>query len=92
MSKLKQQHPSLVISLPERALGKGFAENLLLRQWQQVPEHTKEDKTMHYTKPDVGTIGQAVHVIENYPNGPLKIHGTSDPSWRVINPAYDLDE
>ena len=47
---------------------------------------------MTYTKPEVETIGQAVHVIENYPNGPLKISPSQDGSFKTVNPAYDLDE
>ena len=46
---------------------------------------------MDYTKPEVGIIGQAVHVIEAYPMGPLKIHTDVDGT-KTTNPAYDLDE
>ena len=47
---------------------------------------------MTYAKPEVGVIGQAVQLIENYPQGPLKISTDSDSSLQVTNPAYDLDE
>ena len=46
---------------------------------------------MDYTKPEVGIIGQAVHVIEAYPMGPLKISGGTEPLL-TENPAYDFDE
>jgi hypothetical protein len=62
----------------------------VLAKWLNIPG--KEDKTMTYTKPEVGVIGQAVQVIENYPQGPEKISTDSDSSLQVTNPAYDLDE
>ena len=46
---------------------------------------------MTYTKPEVKAIGQAVQVIENYPQGPMKFSVNVDGSL-TTNPAYDLDE
>jgi hypothetical protein len=46
---------------------------------------------MTYTKPEVATLGDATHAIEQTQT---KVHGTivEAPRAPKLNPAYDLDE
>src|ERR1700722_6707160 len=89
-SKPNRQRLSLWKSFPfpsERS-GREFAQHYVSCKATTL---AKEDKRMDYTKPEVGIIGQAVHVIEAYPMGPLKISGGTEPLL-TENPAYDFDE
>ena len=45
---------------------------------------------MNYSKPEVKTLGQAKMVIER--TGKKVTTQVIDPSFKVLNPAYDLDE
>src|ERR1700722_20218243 len=89
-SKPNRQRLSLWKSFPfpSKRSGREFAQHNVSCKATTL---AKEDKRMDYTKPEVGIIGQAVHVIEAYPMGPLKIHTDVDGT-KTTNPAYDLDE
>ncbi len=48
---------------------------------------------MNYTKPQVAVLGEAVRVIEQRPLQGKQIQSSTDsPTFKVVNPAYDLDE
>ncbi len=47
---------------------------------------------MNYTKPEVATLGEAVTLIEQFPNIKGQLTGTDVRLKNVPNPAYDLDE
>ena len=46
---------------------------------------------MNYTKPEVAVLGQAVRVIEQRTKGNTYV-GDGQIVFKVLTPAYDLDE